>query len=59
MVNDGVPYEVARRTLGHRDKDAIRHYARLDVEQLQLYALEPPPATGYFAEVLAGRCSVK
>jgi len=59
MVNDGVPYEVARRTLGHRDKDAIRHYAKLDVEQLKLYALEPPAATGCFAEVLSGRCSVK
>ena len=59
MVNDGVPYEVARRTLGHRDKDAIRHYAKLDVEQLKLYALEPPAASGRFAEFLSGRCSVK
>jgi len=59
MVNDGVPYEVTRRTLGHRDKDAIRHYAKLDVEQLKLYALEPPAASGLFAEILAGRCSVK
>ena len=59
MVNDGVPYEVARRTLGHRDKDAIRHYAKLDVEQLKLYALEPPAASGRFAEILSGRCSVK
>ncbi|MEY8573112.1 tyrosine-type recombinase/integrase [Oscillospiraceae bacterium 21-37] len=59
MVNDGVPYEVTRRTLGHRDKDAIRHYAKLDVEQLRLYALEPPAATGRFAEILSGRCSVK
>lgn len=59
MVNDGVPYEVTRRTLGHRDKDAIRHYAKLDVEQLKLYALEPPAVTGCFAEILSGRCSVK
>ena len=59
MVNDGVPYEVARRTLGHRDKDAIRHYAKLDVEQLRLYALDPPVATGRFAEIISGRCSVK
>lgn len=59
MVNDGVPYEVARQTLGHRDKNAIRHYARLDVERLKLYALEPPAVTGCFAEVLSGRCSVK
>lgn len=56
MVNDGIPYEVARRTLGHRDKDVIRHYAKLDVEQLKLYALEPPAATGRFLDVLSGRC---
>lgn len=59
MVNDGVPYEVARQTLGHRDKNAIRHYAKLDIEQLRLYALEPPAATGHFAEFLSGRCAVK
>jgi len=59
MVNDGVPYEVARQTLGHRDKNAIRHYAKLDIEQLRLYALEPPAATGRFAEILSGRCAVK
>lgn len=59
MVNDGVPYEVARQTLGHRDKNAIRHYAKLDVKQLRLYALEPPAATGHFAEILSGRCAVK
>jgi hypothetical protein len=59
MVNDGVPYEVARQTLGHRDKNAIQHYAKLDVKQLRLYALEPPTATGHFAEILSGRCAVK
>lgn len=59
MVNDGVPYEVTRQTLGHRDKNAIRHYAKLDVEQLRLYALEPPAATGRFAKILSGRCTVR
>jgi len=59
MVNDGVPYEVTRQTLGHRDKNAIRHYAKLDVEQLKRYTLEPPAATGRFADILSGRCSVK
>lgn len=59
MINDGVPYEAARRTLGHRGKDAIRHYARLDVAQLKLYALAPPAATGRFAEIISGRCPVK
>lgn len=59
MVNDGIPYEVARRTLGHKDKDAIHHYAKLDVEQLKLYTLAPPEVTGYFADALSGRCPVK
>ncbi len=59
MVNDGISYEVARQTLGHRDKNAIRHYAKLDIEQLRLYALESPAVTGRFAEILSGRRAVK
>lgn len=59
MVNDGISYEVVRKTLGHTDKNVIRHYAKLDIEQLKLYTLEPPAATGHFAEILSGRCSAK
>jgi len=59
LVNDNVPYEVVRRTLGHRGKNAIKSYAKLDVEQLRAYSLEPPEATGCFAEFLAGRWPVK
>ena len=59
MVNDNVPYEVVRRTLGHRGKNAIKSYAKLDVEQLRAYSLEPPEATGCFAEFLSGRWPVK
>jgi len=55
MVNDSVPYEVVRRTLGHTGKNAIKSYAKLDIEQLKLYSLEPPAATGKFAELLAGK----
>ena len=55
MVNDNVPYEGVRRTLGHADVNAIRNYARLDVERLRLYTLEPPAPTGNFAEFLSGR----
>ena len=55
MVNDNVPYEAVRRALGHADVNAIRNYARLDVERLRLYTLEPPAATGNFAEFLSGR----
>lgn len=59
MVNDGISYEVVRKTLGHTDKNAIRHYAKLDIEQLKLYTLEPPAATGRFAEILFGGCPAK
>lgn len=55
MVNDGIPYEAIRRTLGHTSANAIRSYAKLDVEQLKLYTLEPPKASGNFAEYLSGR----
>jgi integrase len=57
MVNDGIPYEAVRKTLGHIDPNAIRHYARLDVERLRFYALPVPKATGIFADFLAGRRS--
>ena len=55
MVNDGVPYEAVRKALGHIDPNAIRHYARLDIERLRVYALPIPEATGAFADFLAGR----
>ncbi len=55
MVNDNISYEVVRRTLGHTGKNAIKSYAKLDIEQLKLYTLEPPAATGKFADLLAGK----
>jgi len=57
MVNDGIPYEVVKKTLGHIDPNAISHYARLDIERLRVYALAVPEATGTFADFLAGRCA--
>ncbi len=54
MVNDNVPYEVVRNTLGHTDANAIKSYAKLDVERLRVYALAVPEATGYFANFLSG-----
>lgn len=59
MVNDGIPYEAVRRTLGHTSANAIRSYAKLDVEQLKLYTLKPPEASGNFAEYLSGRIAVE
>ena len=55
MVNDGIPYEAVRKALGHVDQNAIRHYAKLDIEQLRFYALPVSEASGPFADFLAGR----
>lgn len=55
MINDNVPYEVVRKTLGHSDLNAIKSYARLDTEQMRIYALEVPAATGAFVAFLSGR----
>lgn len=55
MVNDSIPYEAVRRTLGHSDLNSSRCYARLDVVQLRPYTLSPPEASGIFLESLEGR----
>lgn len=54
MVNDDVPYEDVRKILGHRDPDAIKHYARTDHEKLRRYAVSVPPPTGLFKRFLEG-----
>jgi len=54
MVNDGIPYEAVRRTLGHIDPNAISHYAKLDIERLRVYALPVPVASGKFVNFLSG-----
>jgi integrase len=55
MINDNIPYDAVRKVLGHSSKNAIKSYARLDIEQLRRYALEVPAATGAFADFLNGR----
>lgn len=55
MVNDGASYETVRRILGHTDPDVIKHYARTDIENLRLCAIEPPPPSGLFEEYLSGK----
>lgn len=52
MVNDRVSTEVVRKVLGHDTKHAIRHYARLDIENMRLCPLETPVPTGNFAKLL-------
>ncbi len=55
MVNDGASYEVVRRILGHTDPDVIKRYAKADIENLRLCAIDPPPASGLFLEYLSGK----
>ena len=54
MVNDDVPYEAVRTILGHSDPDAIKHYAKLDIENLRECAIEVPKPSGLFKTFLDG-----
>lgn len=54
MVNDDISYETIRKVLGHSSKNAIKHYARIDVEKLRQYCLEPPEVSGKFKIFLQG-----
>jgi len=54
MVNDDVPYDIVRGILGHVDPDAIKHYAKLDLEKLRECAIAVPEPTGAFKEFLEG-----
>jgi site-specific recombinase XerD len=55
MVNDGGSYETVRRILGHTAPDAIKHYARTDIENLRLCSIAPPEPSGLFGEYLSGK----
>lgn len=54
MVNDEISYETVRKILGHSSNNAIKHYARIDVEKLRQYCLEPPQISGNFKTFLNG-----
>lgn len=54
MVNDDIPYDVVRSILGHTDPDAVKHYAKLDIERLRECAIEVPEPSGIFKEFLDG-----
>lgn len=53
MVNDRVSTEVVRKVLGHGTKHAIRHYARMDIENMRLCPLHAPKPSGIFSEILS------
>lgn len=54
MVNDDVSHETVRKVLGHSSNNTIKHYARIDVEKLRQYCLEPPQVSGNFKAFLKG-----
>lgn len=54
MVNDDISYETVRKVLGHSSNNAIKHYAKIDVEKLRQYCLEPPRVSGNFKAFLKG-----
>lgn len=54
MINDDVPYEAVKDILGHTSPNAIRHYAKNDIEKLRRCAIPVPTPSGKFQEFLKG-----
>lgn len=54
MVNNEINYETVRKVLGHSSNNAIKHYARIDIENLRKYSLTPPPPSDRFSDFLHG-----
>lgn len=54
MVNNQVPYDVVRKVLGHVDPNAIKHYAKVDIERLREYSIAVPAPSGVFEAFLNG-----
>lgn len=52
MINNDISYETVRKILGHSSDNAIKHYAKIDVEKLRQYCLEPPQISGKFKAFL-------
>lgn len=42
MINNGIPYPIVQKVLGHQNENIIQSYAKLDVENLRKCALQPP-----------------
>lgn len=58
MINSGATYEETRRVLGHKEKNAIKHYSVLDIENLRKCALTVPEPSGFFKRVLSGEVTL-
>jgi len=55
MVNSDIPYNIVRKVLGHTDPQSIKRYAKVDIENLRLHAIDVPAPSGTFAAFLQGR----
>lgn len=54
MINDDIPYEAVRSILGHTSSNAIKHYAKADIDKLRRCAISVSEPSGNFAEFLKG-----
>lgn len=52
MINDGYDPVIVREILGHKDPEAIRHYARINIGKLRECAIPVPEPQGLFASFL-------
>jgi len=58
MVNRNIPYDIVRKVLGHTAPQAIKHYAKVDIENLRFNAIDVPAPTGIFAMILQGKVGI-
>lgn len=42
LLEEGIPFHVIGKALGHSDQTAVKHYVRVDVERLRQCALDVP-----------------
>jgi site-specific recombinase XerD len=54
LVEEGVPFEVIRKILGHEDPKALTYYVKFATKSLRFCALEVPAPRGRFASYLSG-----
>lgn len=54
MINDDIPYDVVRSFLGHASPNAIRHYAKNDIEKLRRCSISVPNPSREFLDFLKG-----
>lgn len=54
LIEEDVPYAMVQKILGHKDPNATKRYAAIDIEKLRICALECPVESGAFASCLEG-----